>query len=241
MVTTPPGILELDTWHTPATDYPLQTVGKARLTRGSIPVAHYDYSGMDGNVFWKPKDRGTISITGLELKEGRHWQTWMIDGPSDHRPMEKFAEAAFGHVLIGGLGLGLVIHELVKNPKVHAVTVIDRDPDVIKMMTPLVPACEIIQADFYDFVGDCQKTRRNFDTVIVDIWHWTTPEDKQQAYTKAVEIDFIMRHIIWPAAQISYHGFVGLSDVKVVTPEMVVYMMELHNMDDPIGGNNASL
>ena len=51
------------------------------------------------------------------------------------------------------LGLGLIVHALAANSNVTQITVIEREKDVIDLVTPLVPAVEIVHGDFWQWDG----------------------------------------------------------------------------------------
>lgn len=133
-----PMALDIGYWETPASNYPLSSLGSARIKRAPQTRGYYAFWGMDGYIYYRVLRR--IQITRLEIQnETAAWQTWMVDDPPQWRAMEKYAEAATGNVLTTGLGLGLVCHLLAKNPRVTSITVVECNIDVISLVSPLVP------------------------------------------------------------------------------------------------------
>ncbi len=87
---------------------------------------------------------------------------------------QEFVEKANGHVLMGGLGLGMCVVRLTAKPEVESLTVIECDPDVIKLIEPHVrhPKLTVIEADVFTW-----ETRRKFDVIYMDIWPEICPDN----------------------------------------------------------------
>ena len=219
-------VLTLDHWHTPATDYPLATMGTARIHRSNQGKGVYPYWGIDGHLYLNCER--ALPITSLQIKDGNRWKTWMVDDPPQQRAMEVLAAAAHGKVLTSGLGLGLVCHELVKNPLVESITVVERNQDVIQMVQPLLPrwppTIEIVPTDFLHYA---LGTPGCWDTIIVDLWVSSNIEEKMALFPEVVYMCIKLREA-HPNAQISFHGFVTLSDVQMV-PEETKALINKHN------------
>lgn len=95
----------------------------------------------------------------------------MSNTPMEIRTNMPILRAATGDVLINGLGLGMVLTEILKKPDVHSVTVIESREDVIKLVAPT-------------FADD-----RRVTIIHADAFTWKPPKD---AYYDAVW------HDIWP-------------------------------------------
>lgn len=96
--------------------------------------------------------------------------TWMTDLPEE---LNQIAEMLYtvdpmGHVLVGGLGLGLVAKLLTQRRWVESVTVIEKDPDVIRLCVQ--PGYTTIEADIYDYL---KETDQRFDCYLLDTWQGT--------------------------------------------------------------------
>lgn len=100
-------------------------------------------------------------------------ETVMEDTPFELRTHLGFALQARGRVLVTGLGLGCVVRGLLANPAVEHVTVIENSPDVLRLVTPYMPAerLKIIEADALEWAA------RNTDSFTC-AWHdlWTNRE-----------------------------------------------------------------
>jgi len=140
-------ILTLDYWTTPASNYPRQRVGDAEIATHRCARGIYECYGVGGFALFeaiKP-----LSITNLKIRR----RVWMVDDPPHWLAMMEHARQYHGHVVCAGLGLGLIVHALAQNRAVNKITVVEINPDVIRMVKPLVPECEVVQAHFWDWSG----------------------------------------------------------------------------------------
>lgn len=153
-------ILKISEWKT--VDYPEKKVGTVEIKKIKYGKGMYlmeQVAGYDLFEALKPITITTLSVNGNMV---------MLDDPLHWLGMKKLAEHSKGKVFVGGLGLGLIIHHLVKNPKVKKIEVVELNKDVIKLIKPLLPEgkVKIFQGDILD-----QKwLERDYDTVILDVW-----------------------------------------------------------------------
>lgn len=93
----------------------------------------------------------------------------MSDTPLERISNKEFIDKANGKVLIAGLGLGLVIHNILKKEEVTQITVVENNPDLIELVKPLFKDKRvfIIEADIYDF--EFVKGEK-WDCIYFDIW-----------------------------------------------------------------------
>lgn len=93
---------------------------------------------------------------------------WMSDTPAecvDHLPPVK---RATGDVLINGLGLGLVLKNVLAKREVTRVVVVEKSPDVIALVAPHFAKdrrLEVVEADAFEY-----EPRERFDVVWHDVW-----------------------------------------------------------------------
>lgn len=204
-------IVEIVDWKTPATDYPRKEFGGARISRGKYAKGIYRNYGVGGYEYFivdKP-----IDITSLEIKENDgKWKTWMVDDPPHFWSMQKYSRNSSGNVLVAGLGLGLVTGELLNNVDVTSVTVIERNKDVMDLVSPLLPEAvdvrfEIKNEDFYRFIN---RTHEKFDRIIIDLWVTGSKEETLKVLNEEVRplAHYIAK--LFPDASVVFHGF-GLS------------------------------
>jgi hypothetical protein len=86
-------------------------------------------------------------------------ELWMSDTPSERRDCcELFARAA-GHVLVHGLGLGMLVRPLLSMPKVERLTVVEIDGGLVDLVAPY----------YAERWGD------RFEVVCGDALTWTPP------------------------------------------------------------------
>lgn len=119
----------------------------------------------------------------------------MTDTPMERRTNWGVRHHAHGRVLIAGLGLGMILHPLLRPdrnrhgprshgtwgaplPTVEHVTVVEKNPDVIALVAPSLSRYEkrrltIIEADIHDF----NRTRELYDTIYFDIWPTITTDN----------------------------------------------------------------
>lgn len=95
--------------------------------------------------------------------------TWMSDVWMERDSSRATLRAARGDVLLVGLGIGMVAVATCEKREVSSVTVLEIEPDVIRLVAPHIAhrKLRIVQAD-----GWKPPLRgRRFDMICVDIWH----------------------------------------------------------------------
>jgi len=102
-------------------------------------------------------------------------------------------EQSGGHILIAGLGLGMILIPLFKMPKVKSISIIEKHQDVVDLVLPALRAkygypqcpeveprrCTVITADVKEWVPpvDC---RGSWDFIYFDIWPTICGDDYQE-------------------------------------------------------------
>ena len=129
-------------------------------------------------------------IEGLEAgryvklvdKETRHIvmsDTWM-----ERSTNRVVLEKAGGHVLLGGLGIGLLAVPLVMDENTEKLTVVEEHEEVIALVVPHLESyintnggdptkLEVVQADIYEYTPSEEE---RFDVIYFDIWNEVTEE-----------------------------------------------------------------
>lgn len=107
-------------------------------------------------------------------ENGREWMTATPNEINTIRPM---AEAAHGHVLTLGLGLGYFAFHALLNPRVERLTAVERSADAIRLfrerILPAFPRPErltILQADAFAAAPALYQSGQ-YDFVFADLWH----------------------------------------------------------------------
>src|SRR6267154_3575743 len=118
-------ILRVSKLETPASKYPRQRHGNARIVTHWMTPGYYECYGLKGCKYYEATRR--LRTTNLQI-DGK---TVMTDDFPHGTAIQEFAQEYFGHVVVAGLGLGLIVHALAANPKVTKITVIERCQSVI--------------------------------------------------------------------------------------------------------------
>lgn len=117
------------------------------------------------------------------------WDTiWMSDTPFEHGENIAALRAATGDVLVVGLGIGMVSLAMCRKKEVRSVTVLEIEPDVVRLVAPHVKhrKLRVILAD-----GTMPPLRgRHYDFIYLDIWpnicadNWTGMKPMLAMYRK---------------------------------------------------------
>ncbi|MCR9219387.1 MAG: hypothetical protein NXI21_04095 [Alphaproteobacteria bacterium] len=124
-------------------------------------------------------------------------ESWMTLTPMEIESQWPHLQAASGHVLIGGLGLALMAYAVAAKPEVAAVTVVERDPAVIRLARrfaamddwPDAGKVRVVEADLRRRRADAPV-----DFLYVDIWRG------YRAEPKIADMQAILKNISAPRA-----------------------------------------
>lgn len=103
---------------------------------------------------------------------------------------EYIISVANGHVLIGGLGLGMIVLPIQEKDDVKSITVVESNKDVIDLVTKYLPLNDkvtIVHGDIFKY-APTQK----FDTIYCDIWTNITADNWPEMKTLTNKF---MRHV----------------------------------------------
>lgn len=118
--------------------------------------------------------RGLRFIDGFEnfalMRDG---VVWMSLSPMELESQAVHLDAAYGEVVVAGLGMGALVYNLLQKPEVRRVTVVEKDPEIIgllhKISNPLrwpqARKLDIRQGDALHYSHD-----GSVDTLLADIW-----------------------------------------------------------------------
>lgn len=103
-------------------------------------------------------------------------QMWTSDTPVEiYSQFIEFAPVVTGHVLVGGLGLGMCVEMMLKLPGVKSVTVVERSQPLIDFILPQLPSwhknsnkLRAIQDDIFRFTALAPLS--HYDSAFFDTW-----------------------------------------------------------------------
>lgn len=131
--------------------------------------------------FWVPKSMAVFP--GEYVRLFINGELMMSDTPMERRTNVEFVVNANGHVLIAGLGLGMIVNALrekIKDGDVTQITIIEKEQDVVDMIRPFLheieKECQInyITADILEYKPEKGS---KFDSIYFDIWPDISPEN----------------------------------------------------------------
>lgn len=144
-------------------------------------------SALGGGLSYVPP--GTYCGLKRASKYNESWdEIWMSDTRMERISNRTALAEATGDVLIVGLGLGMLPVALCKKKEVRMVTVLELEPDVIRLVEPHIrhPKLRVILAD-----GTQPPLHgRHFDYTWLDIWpnicsdNWTSMKPMLAAYRR---------------------------------------------------------
>jgi hypothetical protein len=199
----PHRIERLTSWLTPATAYAVAKLGRASIERRPYTRGLYETYGVRGIDYVEVARGDRLPITVLKIAGS----VVMVDDPAHWWSIQDTAAELRGRVLVGGLGLGLILHALARNPDIERVTVVERDADVIALMTPNLPRAldiEVVLDDFLEYV----ESRPSFDSAFVDLWVTHGYEDTIRTLVEKV-VPLAVRVLTCTGARMHTLGFVG--------------------------------
>lgn len=151
---------------------------------GFIKIADYITPMSSGNVSVDIMDYTTKTIGFMESISGIQKEKYarlkingscmMSETPMEHRTNYRFILNAYGDILIGGLGIGMIILPIQDSPNVKSITVIEKNLDVIKCIQHQLPfndKVKIINEDVFDY-----KPERKYDCIYMDIWAYVNKD-----------------------------------------------------------------
>lgn len=102
---------------------------------------------------------------------------WMYDVPWERYWNLKAVEHARGDVLIGGLGMGMILHPILAKPEVNSVTVLENNPNVQALVHPSLVDHQDYDKLTLEFADARQwdSRGRTFDAIWMDCIPWYSP------------------------------------------------------------------
>jgi spermidine synthase len=141
--------------------------------KGVAQISHIEFDQSKDMMFnlRAVRDGGAMfrMYDGKYVRLHINGQLMMSDTGMERISNKEFIEKAQGRVLIAGLGLGLIISNIIDNPYVQEVVVIEKYQDVIDLVSPKFthPKLKVICADIDEWRPEKGE---KFDTIYFDIW-----------------------------------------------------------------------
>jgi spermidine synthase len=141
---------------------------------GNVSIDHFLISEKDAS--WANLRAVVKGQPGLIVSPGKYARltvdgmTTMSDTRMERESNREFVVSAHGRVLIAGLGLGMILWPLMKKSLVGKVTVVELNPNVIKLVEPWVPKdprIKVIRGNIFTWKP---KKSRRYNTIYFDIW-----------------------------------------------------------------------
>lgn len=139
----------------------------SRKACGSARVEHFTID-RHGAIMWL-LNHGERVFEGRYVRLRVNNKTVMGDTWMERCSCRPFALAARSRVLVAGLGLGMALFPLRGAERVTKVTVLEKNPDVIRLVSPYVahPKIRIVEADVYAWTPPAGAS---WDTIWFDVW-----------------------------------------------------------------------
>ena len=125
---------------------------------------------------WR-KHGGMNEVRGLEagtyvvLRDSEKREIIMSDTWMEQMTNIEFVRNANGHVLIAGLGIGMVVMAIQDKPEVESITVVELEQGIYDIVMPalskhLNSKVKVVIGDIHDFQPEIK-----YDTIYCDIWN----------------------------------------------------------------------
>ncbi len=129
------------------------------------------------------------------LEDGNEW---MLITPNEIETMRPVIGEVSGSVLTFGLGLGYFAYMVSEKEQVEAVTVVERDPEVIELFRQYVlpqfdngHKVKVVPCDAFDYAERVMPGQR-FDYAFVDLWN--DPSNGVERYLKMKRMERLNPH-----------------------------------------------
>ena len=147
-----------------------------QAAKGRASVQHITVDAEGGRTacyvygeFKNPSPPGTYASLRVKIDSGEPL-VMMSDFYYERATCEGVVRRAHGDVLIAGLGLGMILHAILKKPSVQSVTVIEKFQDVVDLISPSLPRdsrLTVVTADIFEWKP---PDGRCYDVIWFDIW-----------------------------------------------------------------------
>lgn len=150
-----------------------QLFPESRETKGVATISKFEFKHSENPLY---NFRAVMNSGEMfRVHDGKYvrlhinGQLMMSDTGMERASNRAFIKNANGHVLIAGLGVGLIVYNILSKPSVTKITIVEKYQDVIDLVAPHFtdPRIEIVCADIMEHQFDKAV---KFDTIYFDIW-----------------------------------------------------------------------
>lgn len=185
-------------------NYSAEEKGEYKGVKGLFRLEEFEVEAIDilthkgdGNPLLNPNRSVTPGVyTRLVFisEDGSFNRVIMSDTPAERKDHTDFFNRAKGRVLVGGLGIGLCIEQLIykrsKSDRPKQLVIIENNPAIIRLMTPyFIEWTEVlvVQADVFKWSPDSCKpsVKYPFDSIWMDIWDEISDRNEAEMTTLA--------------------------------------------------------
>ncbi len=157
-----------------------------QIERGNARLSTFEFSQKKD-----PIGAMRAAMSGDRMEDGKYvrlhvgGQLMMSDTRMEKMSNWDFCKNANGHVLIAGLGIGLIVHNILpklKDGTITQITIIEKEQDVIELVSPFFTnnKVTIINADIFSYEP---PKGIKYDTVYFDIWPDINTENLEEIKT----------------------------------------------------------
>lgn len=197
----------VDRWSTVASRYPRASDGEWRIETARKEAGIYRMGDWASFYYLS----GPIDLT--MLKEGS--KVWFTDEPRQLYALSEIGLfRAWGRVVVGGLGLGLIHHFLRMNPNVTECITIERAAELERLVWPYMEYGRLIVGDFYEVLPALARDGHEVETIITD---FITGYQGEATWAELEnQRNFCRQH--FPNALFLEHGWQRRIDAETVAP-----------------------
>lgn len=156
------------------------------IEKGVAKISQFEFNEKEDFMFnfRAVREGGDIfrMYNGKYVRLHVNGQLMMSDTGMERKSNKTFINAANGRVLIAGLGIGLIVKNILYNPCVKEIVIIEKYQDVIDIVKPIFKSSivNIICADIFNY--EMPKTEK-FDTIYFDIWPEISEDNLEEMKT----------------------------------------------------------
>jgi predicted membrane-bound spermidine synthase len=155
-----------------------------RQEKGIASITPFVFNAKDNFIYNfrnAREDRMFIIRSGKYVRLTVKGEIMMSDTGMERISNKQFIEKATGRVLIAGLGIGLIINNIIQNDAITEIIVIEKYQDVIDLVATKFndARLKIVCADIFDWIPEKGE---KFNTIYFDIWPTICTDNLNEIY-----------------------------------------------------------